>query len=191
MTMQHDIDPNTSVTVAAITGAAEDLPAPGRQADWLRRALRHRSLALGLAITAALLVLVLSPTLLHLVDPDLQDPALAFSPPSAEHLMGADSFGRDMLARVLYGGRTTMLASLCVVLIGAVAGTTLGLVAGYVRGPLGFAIMRFVDLLLAFPGILLALAVAAVLGPGLSNGVVVHRGHPDPRLCTPGRGRHG
>ncbi len=177
MAAQHGIDPNTSVTVAAVTdaaiiGAAGDLPPPGRRADALRRALRHRSLSLGLVITAVLLLLVLSPALLHLPDPDLQDPALAFSPPSAEHLMGADSFGRDMLSRVLYGGRTTMLASLCVVLIGAVVGTTLGLVAGTVRGPVGFAIMRLVDLLLAFPGILLALAVAAVLGPGLLNGVI-------------------
>ncbi len=168
----HDLDPNTLVTSSAIAQTADGLPAPAGRIVTLRHALRHRSLSLGLAITAVLLVLVLAPSLLHLVDPDAQDPALAFSPPSAEHLMGADSFGRDMLARVLYGGRTTMLASLCVVLIGAVAGTTLGLVAGYVRGATGFVIMRLVDLLLAFPGILLALAVAAVLGPGLSNGVV-------------------
>ncbi len=84
--MQHGIDPDTSVTVAATAGLVDDLPAPGRPADRLRRALRHRSLSLGLAITAVLLLLVLSPALLPLADPDLQDPALAFSfrrpPPS-------------------------------------------------------------------------------------------------------------
>jgi peptide/nickel transport system permease protein len=86
--------------------------------------------------------------------------------------MGADSFGRDLFARVLYGGRTTILASVEVVLLGGIVGTLLGLVAGYFGGVLNFVIMRVVDLLLAFPGILLALAVAAILGPGLSNGVV-------------------
>jgi ABC-type dipeptide/oligopeptide/nickel transport system permease subunit len=77
-----------------------------------------------------------------------------------------------MLARVLYGGRTTILASVCVVALGGVAGTMLGLVAGYAGGLARFAIMRLVDLLLAFPGILLALTVSAVLGPGLVNGVI-------------------
>jgi len=165
--MPNDID-QTPVTLADAEAATQAPPRSGR----LRQAFRHRSLALGVLISAVLTVLVLAPSLLHFVDPDNQDPALAFSPPSAEHLMGADSFGRDMLARVLYGGRTTMLASLCVVAIGAIAGTTLGLIAGYFRGTVGFVVMRLVDLLLAFPGILLALAVAAVLGPGLSNGVI-------------------
>jgi ABC-type dipeptide/oligopeptide/nickel transport system permease subunit len=73
---------------------------------------------------------------------------------------------------VLYGGRTTIAASLCVVALGAVFGTTIGLIAGYCGGAVGFVIMRLVDLLLAFPGILLALAVTAVLGPGLFNGII-------------------
>jgi ABC-type dipeptide/oligopeptide/nickel transport system permease subunit len=89
-----------------------------------------------------------------------------------DHLMGADAFGRDMLSRVLYGGRVTMLSSLLVVTIGGVAGTAIGLVAGYFGGVVGFTIMRIVDLFLAFPGILLALAVTAILGPGLINGVI-------------------
>jgi hypothetical protein len=86
--------------------------------------------------------------------------------------MGADAFGRDLFSRVLYWGRTTMLASLCVVVIGAIVGTSVGLIAGFFGGALGFGIMRLVDLLLAFPGILLALTVTAILGPGLSNGVI-------------------
>ena len=73
---------------------------------------------------------------------------------------------------MLYGGRTTVMASLCVVLLGGIVGTTIGLIAGYFGGPLGFVLMRAVDLLLAFPGILLALAVASILGPGLWNGVI-------------------
>ncbi len=133
--------------------------------------LRHRSLVAGLVITAALLLVIAAAPLLTTADPSLQDPMASFAPPSAEHPMGADAFGRDLLARVLYGGRTTILASLCVVALGGIAGVTLGLIAGYAGGVVRFLIMRMVDLLLAFPGILLALAVSAVLGPGLINGV--------------------
>jgi ABC-type dipeptide/oligopeptide/nickel transport system permease subunit len=134
--------------------------------------LRHRSLAAGTTICLILLVPVILAPLLTSFDPTAQDPAASFSPPSFEHPMGADAFGRDLLSRVLYGGRTTIAASLCVVMLGCAFGTTIGLIAGYFGGALGFLIMRLIDLLLAFPGILLALAVTAVLGPGLSNGVI-------------------
>jgi ABC-type dipeptide/oligopeptide/nickel transport system permease subunit len=135
------------------------------------RALSHPSLLIGLVLCASLVLVVAAAPLLTGVDPNAQDPLATFAPPSFEHPMGADAFGRDLFARVLYGGRTTMLASLGVVLLGGVFGTATGLVAGYVRGKVGFAIMRLVDLLLAFPGILLALTVTAILGPGLMNGV--------------------
>ncbi|HEV7259610.1 MAG TPA: ABC transporter permease [Bosea sp. (in: a-proteobacteria)] len=135
------------------------------------RALRHRSLSVGLVICTVLMLLAFALPLFITIDPVAQDPMATFSPPTATHLMGTDAFGRDLLARVLIGARTTMLASLSVVLLGALAGTTVGLVAGYVGGAVGFGIMRLIDLLLAFPGILLALTVTAILGPGLVNGV--------------------
>lgn len=134
--------------------------------------LRHRSLVAGLAMTAVLLLVIAAAPLLTSADPNLQDPMASFAPPSTEHPMGADAFGRDLFARVLYGGRTTILASVAVVVLGGLAGVTLGLIAGYAGGIVRFLIMRTVDLLLAFPGILLALAVSAVLGPGLVNGVL-------------------
>jgi len=136
------------------------------------RALRHRSLAAGMAICFVLMVLVALAPLLTSIDPTALDPAATFSPPSLDHPMGADAFGRDLFSRVLYGGRTTIAASLAVVLLGALFGTAIGLIAGYFGGATGFVIMRLVDLLLAFPGILLALAITAILGPGLSNGVI-------------------
>jgi ABC-type dipeptide/oligopeptide/nickel transport system permease subunit len=139
---------------------------------WGFDVLRHRSLAAGLLIACVIVLLVAAAPLLTSADPNLQDPTQSFAPPSAEHLMGADAFGRDMLARVLYGGRTTILASICVVALGGTAGVTLGLIAGYMGGVVRFVIMRLVDLMLAFPGILLALSVSAVLGPGLINGVL-------------------
>jgi ABC-type dipeptide/oligopeptide/nickel transport system permease subunit len=135
-------------------------------------AFRHRSLLAGAVICVVLVILVLAAPLLTSINPDTQNPLAAFAPPSAAHLMGADSFGRDLFARVLHGGRTTILASVCVVVLGGVVGTFLGLLAGYFRGAIGFVIMRLVDLLLAFPGILLALALAAILGPGLVNAII-------------------
>jgi len=116
------------------------------------------------------LLVVVTP-LLTSIAPGDQNAAETFLSPSRAHLFGTDGFGRDVLSRVLYGGRYTMAASLLVVILGGIVGTILGLVAGYFSGAVGFVIMRFVDLLLAFPGILLALAVAAILGPGLLNGV--------------------
>jgi len=152
--------------------ALDDLKV-ARPGDALRRALRHRSLLTGVVICVLLGLLVFAlPLVMRSVDLNAQDPMATFSPPSAQHLMGTDAFGRDLLSRVVYGGRTTILASLSVVLLGCVFGTGLGLIAGYFGGAVGFVIMRLIDLLLAFPGILLALAVSAVLGPGLVNGVI-------------------
>lgn len=164
-----------SARAPAAFAAAHD-PAVLATRRWSRRrvvlrALRHRSLSLGLVICTVLAFLAFVLPLLITIDPVAQDPMATFSPPSSTHVMGTDAFGRDLLARVLIGARTTILASLSVVLLGALAGTAVGLVAGYFGGALGFGIMRLIDLLLAFPGILLALTVTAILGPGLVNGV--------------------
>ena len=167
--MQPYLAPLTTDGDAPVAEAISPAPSLRRR---VLQAFGHRSLLAGAVICFVLVVVVLAVPLFTSADPNLQDPFSAFAQPSGAHLMGADSFGRDLLARVLYGGQTTMLASLCVVLLGGLAGTALGLVAGYFGGAIGFVIMRLVDLLLAFPGILLALAVAAVLGPGLSNGVI-------------------
>lgn len=167
----------TENTGSTATFAIEPDPAAASQRRWSRhrailRTLRHRSLSIGLVICVVLALAAFVLPLIITVDPVAQDPMATFTPPNATHLMGTDAFGRDLLARVLIGARTTMLASLCVVLLGAVVGTALGLVAGYFGGALGFGIMRMIDLLLAFPGILLALTVTAILGPGLVNGVL-------------------
>jgi peptide/nickel transport system permease protein len=102
------------------------------------------------------------------------DPTQIFSgqirkPPSARFLMGTDEVGRDILSRVIFGSRVSMRIGLISVGIAMTCGTMLGLLAGYVGGWLDAVIMRVVDVLLAFPGILLAIAIVAVLGPGLDN----------------------
>lgn len=152
--------------------AGDTVASPTSLRESIVRALHHRSLLLGVVVCALILAFVAVGPLLSSADPNAQAGENAFLPPSADHLMGTDAFGRDMLARVLHGGRTTVVASASVVLAGGLIGTMLGLIAGYFGGAVGFVIMRLVDLFLAFPGILLALAVAAILGPGLTNGVI-------------------
>ena len=170
--MQGEADLFQASVTAVEDPTLDDVVHAAASHDFLRRAVRHRSLLTGVVICAVLALLLVAAPVLTSVNPDVQDPMGTFAAPSAAHLMGADEFGRDLFARVLYGGRTTVLASVSVVVLGGVIGSLIGLIAGYFGGAIGFVIMRLVDLLLAFPGILLALAVSAILGPGLVNGVI-------------------
>jgi len=94
-------------------------------------------------------------------------------PPGARFWFGTDTNGRDQFSRLLYGARTSLLIGLAANGIAVAIGTTLGLVAGYARGVLGAAIMRFTDLMMAFPALLLAIALAAILKPGLNIVILV------------------
>jgi peptide/nickel transport system permease protein len=105
-------------------------------------------------------------------DPAAMDLPGALDPPSRVHWLGQDESGSDVLSRLLYGAQVSLLVGLATVTVSATLGTALGLLAGYAGGWVEQALMRFVDLLLAFPGLLLAIALAAVLGPGLGNVVV-------------------
>jgi peptide/nickel transport system permease protein len=93
-------------------------------------------------------------------------------PFSAGHLLGTDEMGRDMVARLLYGGRLSLLAAFGPTLVATLVGTSIGTWAGFVRGAVGTVLMRVMDMLYAFPAILLAIAVSAALGPGLRNAIV-------------------
>jgi peptide/nickel transport system permease protein len=137
----------------------------------LRRARGRRTflLRLGAAIvlTAALAAIV-GPSLTPF-DPASQELALRLAGPSRAHPFGLDELGRDILARVLAGARISFVVGLTVVAVSALVGTLLGAVAGYFGGVLDDVISRVVDTLLAFPGLLLAIALVAVLGPSLGN----------------------
>ena len=123
----------------------------------------------GLAIVAiAALAAVIGPALAP-VDPSAQQLALRLAGPSAAHPFGLDELGRDILARVLAGARISFFVGLVVVFVSASIGTALGAVAGYFGGTLDEAISRVIDTLLAFPGMLLSIALVAVLGPSLAN----------------------
>jgi peptide/nickel transport system permease protein len=101
--------------------------------------------------------------------PDLLVLDSALEGPSLAHPLGQDRLGRDVLAGILYGGRTSLAVGLAVVLVSLAVGVVVGLVSGYAGGWVDEAIMRVVDVLLAFPGILLAVALAGILGPSLRN----------------------
>lgn len=103
------------------------------------------------------------------IEPDYDN---ILSPPSMEHLAGTDAFGRDIFSRILEGTRISLFVGLTSVLVGAIAGTILGLISGYYGKWVDSLIMRFCDVLFAFPGILLAIGIIAILGPGLGNVII-------------------
>ncbi|WP_051524694.1 nickel transporter permease [Pseudobutyrivibrio sp. MD2005] len=105
-------------------------------------------------------------------DPYQQDLSIAYQAPSATHLMGTDTYGRDMLSRVIIGGQVSVLSTLCLVLIISVFGTIIGILCGYIGGKVDTIIMRVSDLCLAFPGLVFALAIAAILGGGIVNAII-------------------
>ena len=105
-------------------------------------------------------------------DPNLQDIANKYQPPSMQHLLGTDNLGRDMLARMVYGARVSLLVSFAGTLVGSTIGAALGILAGYYGKWLDSVISRFIEFLLAFPGLLLAIVVVAILGNGLINTMV-------------------
>ena len=135
----------------------------------IRTLTRDPGPLLGLVVLVALIVGALSATWLAPYDPLAASDTHALAPPSAQHLFGTDDAQRDVFSRVLYGGQVSLRVGLISVGIAAIIGSLLGLIAGYFGGWLDSLIMRFMDILLAFPGILLALAVVTVLGPGLFN----------------------
>ena len=109
------------------------------------------------------------------VDPAVQDLARRLDGPSATHWFGLDELGRDIFARVLAGTRISLLVGIVVVSISSAVGTLLGSIAGYFGGLVDDLISRVVDVLMAFPGILLAIALVAVLGPSLTTSCLLCR----------------
>ena len=125
----------------------------------------------GAIVAIAVAAAVLGPSL-ALIDPSAQQLALRLDPPPTANWFGLDELGRDIFARVLVGARISLLVGLVVVGVSAVVGIVLGSIAGYFGGRIDEAISRLIDILMAFPGLLLAIAMVAVLGPSLTNVVL-------------------
>jgi peptide/nickel transport system permease protein len=154
-----------SRAAASRAGAQERWPA-------LKRLLASRNGRLGLAITVVVLFLALAGPSLTPYDPIKPSLEEMLAAPSWGHWFGTDEFGRDILCRMLYGTRVALEVGLIVDGISLVIGVLLGLLAGYFGGRIGSLIMRFIDILLAFPYLLLAMMIVAILGPGLRNAMI-------------------
>ena len=154
-------------------------PAPSHVGRFFE-SLRASRLALAGAVILVLLVLMaVAAPLLAPYNPEQVDIRNRLTPPmwfdggTAAHILGTDNVGRDIVSRIVYGARISLFVGLATVLIGGLLGTLLGVVAGYFRGRVETVIMRLVDIQLAFPSILLAVAIMAILGPSVRNVILV------------------
>jgi ABC-type dipeptide/oligopeptide/nickel transport system permease subunit len=165
--------------------AADDLPLPASAPDavrpargiaaarrWWRRFARNRGAVFGLGVFLAVVGMALFADVLAPYDPLAQGVGPPNQPPTWEHWAGTDSFGRDMLSRIIYGARIALAVGVVAVVLALVIGVTLGLIAGYYGGAVDAVIMRVMDGLFAFPIIILAIAMMAVMGFGVKNVII-------------------
>jgi peptide/nickel transport system permease protein len=148
---------------------------PPKTNEWKRmiRVFYRRKIAfVGLVIVLLLVIMAIFAPFLAPYDPYEMDYGLGIAPPSSTHWLGTDSVGRDILSRIIYGSRTSLLVGVSAVVSSALVGGILGLIAGYYGGWTFNVIMRFIDALMALPMIVLAMVIASVLGGGLKNVIV-------------------
>ena len=132
----------------------------------------------GLVIVCAVLLLAAFANQIAPYAPDLTDNSVFLVPPawqsggSSAHLLGTDAIGRDILSRLIFGARLSLLIGVAVVVISIVTGTVLGLLSGYIRGVFEVLVMRLMDIILTLPSLLLAIVIVAILGPGLMNAML-------------------
>jgi peptide/nickel transport system permease protein len=168
----------TSKRAHAVAGNADRVETNGlkgiarsRERRVLQKLLHHKSALIGLCLIAMLIAIALLSPVIAPYDP-IEISRDVLKPPSTKHWMGTDNLGRDILSRVLFGTRVSLQMGFIAVVIAATTGTTLGVVAGTYGGFIDSVLMRLVDALMALPGILLALSVAATLGSGLHNAMI-------------------
>ena len=150
-------------------------PAPRSESPNVRLARRtfaSPSARIGAFILLVLVGLSLAAPWLTSIDPNAINPSQTLQPPSPTHLMGTDNIGRDTWTRFVHGGRLSLLVGVIAIAIGATAGILIGAVAGYFGGWIDAALSWAMDVLISFPDLLLALAMIAVLGPGLINAMI-------------------
>jgi peptide/nickel transport system permease protein len=140
-----------------------------RPVPWSRALGRWPTFAFGAGLLAAFVLLAVAAPLVAPFDPILHDPQARLQPPSPGHAFGTDNFGRDILSRVIWGTRIDLQIAILGVIFPFMIGTLVGTVAGYFGGIVDTIVMRLVDIVLAFPFLVLMLAIIAVLGPGLTS----------------------
>jgi peptide/nickel transport system permease protein len=149
-----------------------------RRRRWVAELLRSRTAWVGLALILPILVATAFADTLAPYPPNDQRISSRLQPPGGgvgerRHVLGSDSLGRDVLSRVLHGGRISLLVGVAAVIVSGAIGVTLGLVSGYFRGQVDTVIMRIADIQLAIPVLILALTIMAIFGPSLRNVVIV------------------
>jgi peptide/nickel transport system permease protein len=140
-----------------------------RRKDFVFGLLRNKGALAGLIILIILILAAIFAPQITRYDPIVINPPERTQPPSREHWLGTDAFGRDIYTRVVYGARVSLPVGLIAVSIAASVGAVLGLVAGYYGKYIDAIIMRIIDIMLAFPNIMLALVIVAILGPSIRN----------------------
>jgi len=159
--------------VADVTATLADAAALEDRRGWwavVREFSRARPLgAIGAAVVIVNLVVAIGANVLAPYDPLTPDYGAMLGPPSAAHWLGTDAFGRDVLSRIVYGSRTAMLVGFTCAFFGATIGAVLGVTSAYFGGRVDLLLQRVMDVFLAFPLIILALAVVSILGTGVSN----------------------
>lgn len=166
---------HTSTRASALTEDTSAAVLRGHRSVWvdvLVRLRRSRSAVLGGSLLAGLIVAALAAPLLTPYEPLTMNPPDRLQPPNARHIFGTDVFGRDLATRMLFGSRISLQTGLISVTIAIAIGVPLGLVSGFYGGIVDRLLMRLVDLMLTFPGILLALLIIAILGPNLLNAMI-------------------
>jgi peptide/nickel transport system permease protein len=153
-------------------GAAPEVETRSRRQDFLRTFFSNRLALFGAAVMSVFIVMAVFAPFIAPYDPLQQELTEKFAPPSRAHLLGQDELGRDILSRVIYGARISLTAGLAAVAIATGVGTIIGVVAGYFGGRPDSVLMRLMDVLLAFPSILLAIVIVSVLGPSLTNAML-------------------
>ncbi len=148
-----------------------DHPGAGARARWVRRVLRNRNVAVGGSVLVLLVFVALFADALSPYNPSRLYPAQRLRPPGGPNLLGTDEFGRDVLSLVLHGSRVSLLVGGVTMVLTSLGGVVIGLIAGYYRR-LDLVVMRVMDGLMAFPAILLAIALMAARGPGVWNVVL-------------------
>ena len=160
----------TAITITTATAAAPANANPWRRA--VRRVVKRRGAMVGAAVVLFFVLVAVAAPLIAPYEPVATSWSDVRKPPSLEHWFGTDEIGRDVLSRVIFGARASLLAGVVSVCISLACGVPIGLVSGYVGGFLDGLLMRITDALLACPFLILAIALAAFLGPSLTNAMI-------------------
>jgi len=160
-----------------------------RQSELMIELLESKYFVLGMIIfTSIVLMAVLAP-FISPYDPIEQNMRETLQPPSSKHLFGTDPFGRDVLSRIIWGSRISLVVGILSVFFAALCGVPLGVIAGYFKGKVDLILSRLIDVMLSFPGIILAIVIMAVLGQSLNNVILAVSISMIPRFARIARGQ--